>query len=152
MARGTGTSRNRTRNGIRTRFLDQVSIAPFRPADLLTLEVANYLALNNTFYADADSQTGNGSSVNNQQIIDGTSQCFFRNVNIASVPSGLEDQGHGKYNIYINGLFLEKNSIDVITNIGNDIYLRIFNELASLENNLDPMDLITITGKILPVP
>ena len=49
MARGTGTSRNRTRNGIRTRFLDQVSIAPFRPAELLTIEIANYLALNNTF-------------------------------------------------------------------------------------------------------
>ncbi len=51
MARGTGTSRNRTRNGIRTRFLDQVSIAPFRPAELLTIEIANYLALNNTFFS-----------------------------------------------------------------------------------------------------
>ena len=151
MARGTGTSRNRTRNGIRTRFLDQVSIAPFRPAELLTIEIANYLTLNNTFYADADTQTGNGSIVNDKQVIDGVSQCYFRNVNIATVPNGIEDQGHGKYSIYINGLFLEKNSIDVVTNIGNDIFLRFFNELSSMENNLDSVDLVTITGKISPV-
>lgn len=148
MARGT--SRNRTHNGIRTRFLDQVSIAAFRPADLLTQEVANYLALNNTFYGDSSVQSGSGVDYDSEGRIDGESHVIFRNANIASVPSALTDPGDGAFDVYINGLFLEKSAF-VTTypkNEGNDIILKINNASASLENNLDTHDLLTITGKL----
>ena len=84
-----GTSRNRVNSGIRTRFLDQVSVAAFRPAELLTIEVANYLALNNTFYGDADTQTGTGDNEDNQGRINGYSEVIFRNVNIAPTPGAI---------------------------------------------------------------
>lgn len=148
MARGT--SRNRTHNGIRTRFLDQVSIAAFRPADLLTQEVANYLALNNTFYGDSTSQSGSGVSYDESGRINGESNVIFRNVNLAPIPSAVSDPGNGAYDVYLNGLFLEKTAFvtNYPQNSGNDLILKINNASASLENNLDSYDLVTITGKL----
>jgi len=151
MARGT--SRNRTHNGIRTRFLDQVSIAAFRPADLLTQEVANYLALNSTFYGDTTTQSGSGVNYDELGRIDGESHVIFRNVNIAPIPEAISDPGNGAYDVYINGLFLEKTAFvtNYPQNSNNDVVLKINNASASLENNLDSRDLLTITGKLNPI-
>jgi hypothetical protein len=152
MARGT--SRNRVHNGIRTRFLDQVSLASFRPAELLTLEVANFLNLKNTFYAEAESQTGDGTTRDQLGRIDGTSVAIFRNVNLSPLPSALDDPGLiNRVDIYINGLFLEKSAWvnGYPVNSGNDLVMQISNQAASLENNLDNQDLITITGKVISV-
>ena len=148
-----GTSRNRVHNGIRTRFLDQVSISAFRPADLITQEAVNYLALNNTFYGDSTSQSGSGTSYDSLGRIDGESTVTFLNANIASVPDTITspgDNGDGAFDVYINGLFLEKSSFKdgFPVNVGNNIHLIINNASASLENNLDSKDLITISGKL----
>jgi hypothetical protein len=148
MARGT--SRNRVHNGVRTRFLDQVSIAAFQPADLITQEAANYLALKNTFYGDKTTQSGSGTTYDDGGRIDGESQVIFRNVATASVPTAITDPGLGAYDVYINGLFLEKSAFKdgYPKNEGNDVILVINNASASLENNLDQFDLLTISGKL----
>tara|TARA_B100001093_G_scaffold473776_1_gene497964 strand:+ start:1429 stop:1890 length:462 start_codon:yes stop_codon:yes gene_type:complete len=150
MARGT--SRNRVHNGIRTRFLDQVSIAAFRPADLLTIETAEYLSLNNTFYGLKTSQSGSGTEVNSVGAINGISHVTFLNVNLATIPEAISDPGVvNRIEAYINGLFLEKSAIidSYPKNVDNNLELKIDNSLASLENNLDSIDLITITGKLI---
>jgi len=150
MARKRYTSRNRTHNGIRTRFLDQVSIAAFRPSDAIGLDEANWLALNNVAYADSSTQSGSGTIFNDDEVIDGESHATFRNFNIAPPPAALDDPGINKFDVYINGLFVEKNAFvdGYPKNTGNDIELKINNASASLENNFDQRDLIVITGKI----
>jgi hypothetical protein len=150
MARTRGTARNLTHNGIRTRFLDQVSIAAFRPADAIGLDVANWLALNNVFYGDPTTQTGTGTIRNSNGLIDGQSTVIFRNCNIANTPSIITDPGINKFDVYINGLFLEKSSFvtDYPQNLNSDLILVIDNTGAALENNLDTQDLIVITGKL----
>tara|TARA_B100001559_G_scaffold44859_1_gene33491 strand:- start:166 stop:630 length:465 start_codon:yes stop_codon:yes gene_type:complete len=150
MARKRYTSRNRTHNGIRTRFLDQVSIAAFRPADAIGIDEANWLSLNNVAYGEASSQSGSGTVFDNDEIIDGVSSVVFRNFNIVPAPGALDDPGVNAFNVYINGLFIEKNAFvdSYPKNSGNDIELKINNQSASLENNFDQKDLIVITGKI----
>ena len=145
-----GTSRNRVHSGIRTRFLDQVSVAAFRPIDQVNQEANNYLLLNNIVYGDTTTQTGTGTSYDSDGRINGYSEVIFRNANIASIPAGLNDTGNNKFDVFINGLFLEKTAFisNYPQNSGNDLVLRIDNTLAALENNLDSNDLITIKGKI----
>ena len=150
MARKRYTSRYRTHNGIRTRFLDQVSIGAFRPADAIGLEEANWLSLNNVAYGDPTTQSGSGTVFDNDEVIDGESNVVFRNFNIVPAPGALNDPGVNGFNVYINGLFIERTAFvtDYPLNSGNDIELKINNASASLENNFDQRDLIVITGKI----
>lgn len=146
------TSRNRVQNGIRTRFLDQISLSAFRPADLLGIEIANYLTLDKTFYGDSETQFGNGEIVDSLGRIDGTSQVIFRNVNLAAVPSAVNGGAvTDRVDVYINGLFLEKTAIvdGYPQDQGSDLLLVIDNTKASLENNLDENDLLTISGKLV---
>jgi len=146
------TSRNRTQNGIRTRFLDQISLSAFRPTDLLGIEIANYLTLDKTFYGDSETQFGNGEVVDSLGRINGESQVIFRNVNLAIVPNSVEGGAiTDRVDVYINGLFLEKTAIveEFPQNQGSDLLLVIDNTKASLENNLDENDLLTISGKLV---
>ena len=150
MARKRYTSRNRTHNGIRTRFLDQVSIAAFRPADAIGIDEANWLSLDNVAYGESSSQSGSGTVFNDDEIIDGVSNVVFRNFTIPTVPGALDDPGINKFSVYINGLFIERSAFvdGYPKNSGDDIELKIDNTAASLENNFDQRDLIVITGKI----
>lgn len=150
MPRTRSTARNLTRNGIRTRFLDQVSIAAFRPADAVGVDVANWLALNGVFYGDPSSQSGTGTQRDNDGLIDGESTVIFRNCKIATTPSIVTDPGINKFNVYINGLFLEKTAFvdGYPQQSGSDLIFKINNTGAQLEANLDQKDLIVITGKL----
>jgi len=136
----------------RTRFIDQQVIAQYRPAELMKIEVANYLALNNTFYGDPTTQTGNGNEVDSLGRIDGESTVVFRNVNIAPMPEYLVGSDFmDRLSFYINGLYLEKTAIVSVVDDGNDIVLKINNAGASLENNLDNQDLMVIKGAVKEV-
>lgn len=136
----------------RVRFIDQQVIAQHRPAELMKIEVANYLALNHTFYGDPTSQTGTGTTVDSLGRINGESTVIFRNVNIAPQPEYLAGNDElDRLSFYINGLFLEKNAVVSVVNSGNDIVLVINNTLASLENNIDDQDLIAIKGPLQAV-
>lgn len=150
MARTRNTPRSFTKNGIRTRFLDQVSIAAFRPSDAVGIDVANWLALNGVFYGDSTTQSGTGTQRDKDGLIDGESTVTFRNCKIASTPSIITDPGINKFDVYINGLFLEKYSFvsGYPQQNGNDLILKIDNTQAQLEANLDSKDLIVITGKL----
>ena len=136
----------------RVRFIDQQVIAQHRPAELMKIEVANYLALNHTFYGDPTSQTGTGTTVDSLGRINGESTIVFRNVNIAPQPEYLAGNDVlDRLSFYINGLFLEKNAVVSVVNSGNDIVLVISNTLASLENNIDDQDLVAIKGPLQAV-
>jgi len=150
MARTRSTSRNLTRNSVRTRFLDQVSISAFRPADVINIDVANWLALNGVFYGDSSSQSGTGTQRDSDGLINGESTITFRNCKIATTPSIITDPGINKFNVYINGLFLEKTAFvsGYPQQNGTDLILKIDNTGAQLEANLDSKDLIVITGKL----
>ena len=84
--------------------------------------------------------------------INGISTATFLNVNLAPIPTALDDPGLvNRVDIYINGLFLEKSAWvnGYPVNSGGNLIMQINNQGASLENNLDPQDLITITGKVI---
>ena len=131
------------------RFLDQVSLASFETGPSSTdVVIYNYLALNAV--VSGSYITGSYTSVYPNGTINGTSSVTILNHNTASVPSTLTDTGVMKFNFYINGLYLEPQSIISVVNSGSNIILSIDNHNANFSEPLDSGDEVIGNGKFVP--
>jgi hypothetical protein len=132
------------------RFLDQVSLASFETGPSSTdVTVYNYLALNTV--VSGSLLTGSYTSAYPNGTINGTSTATIYNYNTSSVPTGITDTGVMKFNFYINGLYLEPQSIISVYNSGPNVLLTIDNHLANFSEPLDSGDELIGNGKFIAV-
>ena len=82
--------------------------------------------------------------------INGTSVVTILNHNTSSVPSSITDTGIMKFNFYINGLYLEPQSIISVVNSGSNVILSIDNHNANFSEPLDSGDEVIGNGKFVP--
>lgn len=132
------------------RFLDQVSLASFETGPASTdVTVYNYLALNTV--VSGSLLTGSYTSTYPNGTINGSSSAIIYNYNTSSVPTGITNTGVMKFNFYINGLYLEPQSIISVVNNGSNVILNIDNHLANFSEPLDSGDELIGNGKFIAV-
>ena len=131
------------------RFLDQVSLASFGAQSSIDSSVTDYLALNTV--VSGSNLTGSYSSVYPNGTIDGNSSVLFIGYNISPIPLGVQDAGVMKFNFYVNGLYLEPQSIISVENSGSNVLLTIDNHLANFSEPLDPGDEVIGNGKFVAI-
>ena len=130
------------------RFLDQVSLASFDGnTSTIDLAIFNYLALNTV--VKANTVTGSYTSTYPDGTVNGTLTAIINNFNTASVPPNITDTGIMKFNFYVNGLYLEPQSIVSVVNSGSNVVLTVDNHLANFSSPLDSGDEVIGNGKFV---
>lgn len=85
-----------------------------------------------------------GSLISSDQ---NTSEVMFYGVNKMGVPIGLIDSQLNNFNVFLNGLNVEKDSILSLEDEGNNIKLLLDNNKLNSSSPLSEIDFISMTGK-----